>query len=66
MPPFGIEWLDEAQADVRGLDRPSAMRVFEGILHYAESGAGDVEPLHGEMPERSGCGWVTTGSCSRW
>ncbi len=49
MPPFGIEWLDEAQADVRRLDKPTAMRVFEGILHYARSGAGDIEPLHGEM-----------------
>jgi mRNA-degrading endonuclease RelE of RelBE toxin-antitoxin system len=25
------------------------MRVFEGILHYARSGSGDIEPLHGEM-----------------
>jgi mRNA-degrading endonuclease RelE of RelBE toxin-antitoxin system len=49
MPPFGIEWLDEARADVRHLDRPTAMRIFEGVLHYAQSGAGDIEPLHGEM-----------------
>lgn len=49
MPPFGIEWLDEARADVRRLDQATAMRIFEGILHYARSGAGDIEPLHGEM-----------------
>ena len=48
MPPFPIEWLDEAQADVRRLDRPTAMRLFDGILHYARAGAGDVAPLHGE------------------
>jgi mRNA interferase RelE/StbE len=49
MPPYSIEWLDEAKADVRRVDRPTAMRVFEGILHYATSGAGDVSPLHGDM-----------------
>jgi len=49
MPPFRIEWLDEARADVRRLDRPTAMRVFDGILHYARTGGGNVEPLHGEL-----------------
>jgi mRNA-degrading endonuclease RelE of RelBE toxin-antitoxin system len=52
MPPYRIEWLDEAQADVRRLDRPTAMRIFDGILHYARTGAGNVEPLHGVM---AGC-----------
>ena len=46
--PYRIEWLDAARADVRRLDRATAMRVFEGILHYARSGAGDVQPLQGE------------------
>lgn len=46
---YRIEWLDEAKADVRRLDRPTAMRVFAGILHYATTGTGDVSPLHGEM-----------------
>jgi mRNA interferase RelE/StbE len=49
MPPYGIEWLDEAKADVRALDRPIAMRLFEGILHFARTGSGDVNALHGEM-----------------
>ncbi len=49
MPPYRIEWLDEAKADVRRLDRPSAMRIFEGILHHATTGRGDVAPLHGDM-----------------
>ena len=49
MPPYRIEWLDEAKADVRRLDRPTAMRIFDGILHYARTGGGDVVPLHGEM-----------------
>ena len=49
MPPYRIEWLDEASADVRRLDRATAMRLFDGILHYARTGGGHVAPLHGDM-----------------
>ena len=49
MPPCRVEWLDEAKVDVRRLDRPTAMRIFDGILHYARTGGGDVAPLHGDM-----------------
>ena len=49
MPRCGIEWLDEAKADVRRLDRPTAMRIFDSILHYASTGGGDVTPLHDDM-----------------
>jgi mRNA interferase RelE/StbE len=49
MPPYQIEWLEEARADIRALDRETAMRTFEGILHFARSGAGDVRPLHAEL-----------------
>jgi len=47
MPPYRIEWLDEAKADV--LDRAIAMRIFDGILYHAHTGSGDVAPLHGDM-----------------
>ncbi len=36
MPPFRIEWLDEAKADVRRLDRPTVMRIF-GVRHRSEA-----------------------------
>ena len=49
MPPYRIEWLDEAKADVRALDRPTAMRLFEGILRFAQTGSGKVTVLHGDM-----------------
>jgi mRNA-degrading endonuclease RelE of RelBE toxin-antitoxin system len=49
MPPYRIEWLDEAKADVRRLDHPTALRLFDGILHYARTGGGNVAPLHGDM-----------------
>ncbi len=44
-----IEWSDEARADVRGLDRATAMRIFDGVLHCARTGGGDLIPLHGEL-----------------
>jgi mRNA interferase RelE/StbE len=47
--PYGVDWLDEAKADVRRLDRATAMRVFDGILHYARTCGGNIEPPHGEM-----------------
>jgi hypothetical protein len=49
MLPYRIVWLDEAKGDVRRLDRATAMRIFDGVLHYARTGAGNVEPLHGDM-----------------
>lgn len=49
MPPYGIEWLDDAAADIRAVDRTTAMRIFEGILHFARTGSGDVATLHGDM-----------------
>lgn len=49
MPPYSIEWLEEARADVRALDRATAMRIFEGVLHFARTGAGDLTALHGDL-----------------
>ena len=49
MPPYRIEWLDDAKVDVRALDKPTAMRLFEGILRFARTGAGDMTTLHGDL-----------------
>jgi mRNA interferase RelE/StbE len=49
MPPFRIEWLDEARADIRRLDQSTAMRMFQGVLRFARSGHGDVTALHGDL-----------------
>jgi mRNA interferase RelE/StbE len=49
MLPYRIEWLDEAKGDVRRIDRATAFRVFDAILQFARTGAGDVTPLHGEL-----------------
>ena len=47
-----IDWSDEARADVRALERPVAMTIFEGLLRYARTGHGDVKALHGEFQGR--------------
>jgi hypothetical protein len=42
---LSIEWTDEARADIRALDRATAMRIFTGPHHYAVMGLGDVKLL---------------------
>jgi mRNA interferase RelE/StbE len=42
-----IIWTDSAKADVRRLDRPTAMRVFAALHRFAETGEGDVKALQG-------------------
>jgi len=49
LPPYRIEWLDDAASDVRAIDRDTAMRIFDGILRFASTGSGDVTSLHGDM-----------------
>jgi mRNA-degrading endonuclease RelE of RelBE toxin-antitoxin system len=43
-----IDWTDEARADIRALDRPTAMRIFEGVHRYMLTGEGDVKTLQGK------------------
>lgn len=42
-----IVWTDAARADVRRLDKPTAMRVLSALHRFAESGEGDVKALQG-------------------
>ena len=49
MLPLAIVWLDPAKEDVRGLDRGTVMRIFDGVLAYARTGTGSVHPLHGDL-----------------
>jgi hypothetical protein len=35
-----IIWTEPAKADVRRLDKPTAMRVFATLHHFAETGGG--------------------------
>jgi mRNA interferase RelE/StbE len=40
-----IAWTAQARADVRMLDRPTAMRILHALHRFAESGEGDVKAL---------------------
>jgi mRNA interferase RelE/StbE len=42
-----IVWTEIARADVRRLDRDTAMRIFAALQRFAESGVGDVRALTG-------------------
>jgi mRNA-degrading endonuclease RelE of RelBE toxin-antitoxin system len=39
------------QADVRAVDKPTAMRILSALHRFAESGTGDVKMLQGEREE---------------
>jgi hypothetical protein len=41
-------WPEPVQAELRGIDRESAMRILIALTHYGESGAGDIKALSGE------------------
>lgn len=46
-----IVWANQAQADIRALDKPAAMRVLHALHRFAQSGAGDVKALQGDAEE---------------
>jgi len=47
-----IEWSDEARADVRRLDKPTALRIFSTLLRFARTGEGNIKQLTGELAGR--------------
>jgi len=46
-----IVWTEPAKADVRALDKPTAMRILSALHRFAESGTGDVKALRAEREE---------------
>ena len=47
----GIAWSERARAEVRALDRETAMRIFAALTRFAESGDGDIKRLQGTSGE---------------
>lgn len=45
-----IEWTPQARADVRQIDRATALRVLEDIADYVMNGYGNVARLEGTDP----------------
>ncbi len=46
-----IIFSESARADIRRLDRDTAMRIFTALHRFAESGVGDVKRLKGRSEE---------------
>jgi len=42
-----IVWTEPAKADIRRLDKPTAMRILAALHRFADSGEGDVKALQG-------------------
>lgn len=46
-----IAWTEQARADVRSLDKGTALRILHALHRFAESGVGDVKALQGDVEE---------------
>jgi len=44
-------WSEAARADIRGLDRASALKLLESFNRYLITGEGDVKQLRGKENE---------------
>lgn len=47
-----IYWSDEARADVRAIDRDTALDILKSLARFVQTAAGDVKQLHGFDPPR--------------
>jgi hypothetical protein len=45
---------ESVRAELRGIDRDSAMRILTALTHYGESGVGDIKPFQGSGMDISG------------
>ncbi len=47
-----VIWNDQAKAQLRAIDQPTALRILHSLARYLETGEGDVKRLQGiEPPE---------------
>ncbi len=46
-----ILWTEAAKADIRHLDKTTAMRILSALHRFAKSGEGDVKALRGGREE---------------
>jgi hypothetical protein len=45
MPKMTVAWSPRARADLRAIDRETAMQILRALDRYLGSGAGDVKKL---------------------
>lgn len=46
-----IAWTEQARADVRRLDRGTALRILHALHRFVESGTGEIKTLQGDVEE---------------
>jgi mRNA interferase RelE/StbE len=46
-----ITFTEQARADIRRLDIPTAMRIFAALHRFAQTGEGDIKKLKGDTEE---------------
>jgi mRNA interferase RelE/StbE len=47
-----VIWTDQAKAQLRAIDQPTALRILHALARYLETGEGDVKRLQNiEPPE---------------
>jgi hypothetical protein len=49
-------WPESVRAELRGIDRDSAMRILIALTHYGDSGVGISRPFQGNGMDT--CGYV--------
>jgi mRNA-degrading endonuclease RelE of RelBE toxin-antitoxin system len=45
-------WSDEARADIRAIDRETALRLLKALARFLQTEAGNVKQLQGSEPPR--------------
>jgi mRNA interferase RelE/StbE len=45
-----IDWRDQAKAQLRAIDQPTALRILHALAHYAATGVGDIKRLQNIDP----------------
>jgi hypothetical protein len=62
MPKMAVDWSPQARADLRAIDRETALQILRGIDRYLSTGAGDVKKL--QLPRREfRVTWATACCC---
>jgi mRNA-degrading endonuclease RelE of RelBE toxin-antitoxin system len=50
--PRKVAWTDQAKADLRAIDRPTALRILHGLARFLATEEGDIKRLQEiEPPE---------------
>jgi mRNA-degrading endonuclease RelE of RelBE toxin-antitoxin system len=45
-----IVWTDQAKADIRGIEQPTALLILKTLARYAQSGEGNTKQLRDIEP----------------